>query len=160
MKHPRAPTSTLSSAAIHYIADFRDRWQRWEKQVMGGQVQTTRDMVHYATLYLSCRLCRFDSRLFDSCYDTAERPSSGEIVCLPILSLANAKVHRMTGSPQLHGVLLVLAPTAAMASSNGASDVKADEATDCYRRVGYFWARVEVSKVVGMLGETRTIRLI
>jgi len=66
----------------------------------------------------------------------------------------------MTGSPQLHGILLALVPAVAMADSEETNDVKGEEAIDCYRRVGYFWARVEVSKVVEMLGETQTIGLI
>jgi hypothetical protein len=121
-------------------------------------VHTIRDIIHRGTLYLSCRLCQFDLRRFDFCYDTAERPPKCEIVCLPILRFTNAWSNGALS--QVYGILLIPASTAATPSLNEMGDVKTDEAPNCYRRVGYFWVQQEVTKFLTVPGESRYIQLI
>ena len=140
------------------VGPWQEFWPMISKSAVIS-VHTIRDIIHRGTLYLSCRLYQFEPRGFDFCYDTAERPPKGEIVCLPILRFTVSRRWRIPSS-QLHGILLVPALTAATPSLNEMRDVKTDEVPDCYRRVGYFWVEEGVTMILLGLGETRNILLI
>ena len=64
-------------------------------------------LVHNATVEVSCQLHKFSLKTVNVKYDTQEKSTADEVMCLPILKFTNPKVHPETELPQLHGILRV-----------------------------------------------------
>jgi hypothetical protein len=113
-------------------------------------------MVLHATLDLSGCFYRFEPWLFDALYDTEERPPARDMLCIPVLRFTNAKVHPMTDSPQVHGILAV---PVARDGAGGREGHQGEGLLECFRRVGYCWTRNAASLPAGSRNPRR-IRLV
>ncbi|KAI0529795.1 heterokaryon incompatibility protein-domain-containing protein [Xylaria digitata] len=113
----------------------RESTRSWESveslisDVQTHAIHTVNGMITHATLALWCSLSPFDKKGLNITYDTLQHPLPHEMLCLPILTFENRKIHPQTSLRQLHGILV-----RELGTGEGGGD-----APSRYERVGYFW---------------------
>ena len=147
LKVATVPENRVGSMSAEAMAEeFRASWDAITSLVSYLAIKplhTIGDTVHSATLSMMCQLHQLKPDPEVSViHDTLEELPSGSIMHLPVLEFVNERVYPLTRRPQVHGILVVRAQASATAAV-GDGNIGAENATSCYRRVGYFWMQTQ-----------------